>query len=589
MDPCGSKSIDLSCIDILLILILQFIETIPMNTISKIKQKVLSELPFLVLLIAGIIFASQALFQDGFYRTIDDVSTVRITHMYWALQQIEGPNSFPVRWAGQLAHGYGYPLFLFYAPLTYYIGAFSMLLVGFSHIAATKAIYVLPLIFGPILFYWASRYKFNAAASLISTWFFTFFTYRGYNVYIRGGVGESWAIAFIPLIFIGVFMLERDLRSRLAKSIIALGIGLTIISHNLVGMQVLFLILLYGLFFHKKNFSYWISLLLGLGLAAFYLLPMIAYINEVQVMSTQPNKGKILIYLLPILDMLKITFPYDVESKFSAIYTFLIVSGIITSLYAYIKLKVTQRLFLKSVFWGSFSLLLIILLSSEFEFLWKLTLPVTKILQFPWRVLALLSFTIPIAIGYFLLVLNRRIIYILVTVLCVLLTIHTYDTFRPREYSFYYEYIAEESGPCATTTWEDEFLPLSVSECATSSAPSFISVSNSTDVETDLEKPNRLSALVNSSINNQKLRVNKYYFPGWGVRINSDVVSDIDIVEKQGTFEFSVPEGSHRIDIYYSKTSIMWLADIVSIISITIIAIWIIFDVKNHYPNNSKD
>jgi hypothetical protein len=77
------------------------------------------EFPSFIILLFLIFLSSKALFHHGFFRTIDDVTTVRIIHMAKELQRNEIIDNFPVRIASDLSNNYGYPIYLFYAPLTY--------------------------------------------------------------------------------------------------------------------------------------------------------------------------------------------------------------------------------------------------------------------------------------------------------------------------------------------------------------------------------------------------------------------------------------------------------------------------------------
>lgn len=60
--------------------------------------------------------SSKAAFHSGFFRTIDDVTTVRIMYPVKELTRFSFFN-FPVRLSAELSHGYGYPLYLFYFSL----------------------------------------------------------------------------------------------------------------------------------------------------------------------------------------------------------------------------------------------------------------------------------------------------------------------------------------------------------------------------------------------------------------------------------------------------------------------------------------
>ncbi|MCJ7792887.1 MAG: hypothetical protein MUP45_02835, partial [Candidatus Marinimicrobia bacterium] len=77
------------------------------------------------------------LFHPGFFPMHDDTQVVRVQQMAQALRD----NQLPVRWVGDLGYGYGYPIFNFYAPLAYYVGA-GFNLIGFGALQATKLMFL---------------------------------------------------------------------------------------------------------------------------------------------------------------------------------------------------------------------------------------------------------------------------------------------------------------------------------------------------------------------------------------------------------------------------------------------------------------
>ena len=58
---------------------------------------------------------------------------------------VRGGELYP-RWAPNFYHGYGYPIFNYYAPLTYYVGLLFELLPGVGAVGGVKAVFVLGLL-----------------------------------------------------------------------------------------------------------------------------------------------------------------------------------------------------------------------------------------------------------------------------------------------------------------------------------------------------------------------------------------------------------------------------------------------------------
>lgn len=79
-----------------------------------------------------------------------------------------------------------------------------------------------------------------------------------------------------------------------------------------------------------------------------------------------------------------------------------------------------------------------------------------------------------------------------------------------------------------------------------------------------------IKAIVDSDESAQ-LIVNKFYFPGWHVFVNGkDKPLDYNF-SIDGIFKTEVTEGKHNIDVIYTKTKVMWLADLISISSFGIL------------------
>ncbi len=101
---------------------------------------------WLVLLVVVFCYwAIKPFLSQGFFPMHDDTQVARIGQMFTALSQ----GQFPVRWVGDLGYGLGYPIFNFYAPLAYYVGAFLALFTS-SFLLATKLAFALSLIVGAI-------------------------------------------------------------------------------------------------------------------------------------------------------------------------------------------------------------------------------------------------------------------------------------------------------------------------------------------------------------------------------------------------------------------------------------------------------
>jgi len=540
--------------------------------LSKLKTTAIQELLVILILIFFSLLSGKAVLHKGFFRTVDDLTTVRVDYLYRELKEGNWLNNFPVRISDKLAFDHGYPLYLFYSPFVYYIGALFMFL-GKSHIVATKYLYFLPFIFGPLFFYLAARQKMVRIVSLVATIVFTFFPYRGFDLYYRGDAPEFWAINFIPLVFLGVFLLEKN--KKFGGLILAFGLFLTIFTHHLTGALLIGFLLIYGLFFLRSNRLFWQGILLAFGLSFFYILPMVFYLQLVKLTYYKKNTLEIIENLIPLKELFKINLKPDLYTKFI---NFDIGIIILTLLLLYVFLiQSKEKKYV--LFWGGANLFFYFLLFEPSAFVWKLFLPYAGILQFPWRLLILINFCLALYFGLFINYLKPNLLKFIFSIFFLIYALNSLSAFKPESYSYFYEYKPE--GPCATVSHENEFLPVWVKKCL---GPTELLSFDKKNISVNIKQKSSLS--IKGKIfakNKDQIIINKYYFPGWQVFIDGKKQQVDYQFSPYGVFRVFIEKGEHRFDIFYSKTAIMWIADLISFLSlITAVFLFAPWSVKEY-------
>lgn len=530
---------------------------------------------FSLLVLSFFVFlSSKALFHSGFFKTIDDITTLRIVYLLKELKLGNWWQNFPVRWSSFLSHGHGYPLYLFYAPLTYYAGAILMMVLNLSHIVATKAVYVFPLLVGPYLFYWSARKKTSALPALAGSILYALFPFRGYDTYIRGGVGEAWAMAFLPGIFAGLFLIEKN--NRFGVLITSLFLTLTVLSHNLSALLIFGLVLIYGWFYLKDKKDFWLSLGLGLGISAFFWLPSLIYLNIVKVSHSKQNTHSLLRFLAPLKQVFEVSFKYQKEKRYSGFFSY----GLILAWVRYFWLKHKNRLSkLKrgEVFWTAASTLSLFLITDYALIFWLVSYPVSRMIQFPWRVLILLSFCLPLTFSLIVSGAKQIWLRVLLLVAATILSLSFLPTFSPKNYTKYYEYHIEDTGRCATT-WGEEYLPVWVKECRFWPTVPSLEIKGDDKAHLDVNQDQGIN--IKAKLENQKpawLIVDKHYFPGWQIVVDGHK-REVDYqFWKEGFFRTKVQPGKHEIEVSLQKTFVMWLADL---LSLTTVFVWVVASIK---------
>ena len=104
-------------------------------------KQLISALVIFVIILAS----SWALLHPGIFKIHDFVHGARIAEMARGLND----GQFPVIWSQNFGYGYGMPLFVFYAPLPYFIGA-GFYMFGLPLVVSVKLLFLLCTIFTAI-------------------------------------------------------------------------------------------------------------------------------------------------------------------------------------------------------------------------------------------------------------------------------------------------------------------------------------------------------------------------------------------------------------------------------------------------------
>ncbi len=200
---------------------------------------------------------------------------------------IRGGELYP-RWAPNFYHGYGYPIFNYYAPLTYYLGFLVEIMPWFDAVAGVKAVFILGMLLAGLGMYGFVRDNWGRAAGYVAAAAYLYAPYIQYiDPHARGVLAESFSFGAFAMALWAVDRLRRrPTRWRWAAAVLAT--AAVILSHNL--MALLFFALLAGwaawmLLFpegpgeahlDRRRFLPLAALFTGLALAAFFWLPVIA-------------------------------------------------------------------------------------------------------------------------------------------------------------------------------------------------------------------------------------------------------------------------------------------------------------------------
>ena len=505
----------------------------------------------------------------------DDTQPSRVQQMAKALSH----GQFPVRWVPDLGYGYGYPLFNFYAPLPYYVGALFNLL-GFEIITATKLMFLVGILLSAFtMFLLVSRFAGNYAG-LTGSMLYLYAPYHAANIYVRGAVGEYYAYAFLPLVLLGVF--KRNIL------IGSLGLAAVLLSHNILGMitvyffMAIFLVLLVYKLIKRQNLSfiYYLlsTILLGIGLSAFFALPAILEKQYTRIEELTRDGSNFVNHFVYIDQLWQSDWGYagsapgrsdGMSFKIGKVHLILGLISFVYAVYLHKKRKIIFSSFyyyLVMFLLFIFSVFMTLGISEPF---WKL-IPGFSYIQYPWRFINIILLSIVfIQSAIFLKIRSdsAKVIAILIVTATILLNIKYFqpqallpvksdDYISPNNLNYKVSKISDEYLP-------KEFeIPVNENDIPIQVIPEIKEMKKIVLREQILEKTYLLKVPRSTNI-----ILNLTYFPGWEVYLDGRKVEIYNVAGKIG-FHMRNSDNPYVISVRFTDTPARKIANTISILTI---------------------
>lgn len=243
--------------------------------------ELMKKLVVIILLAFVIGFSSWSLTHPQFFRAHDYIHAARVIEMYRALED----GQFLVRWSENFGYGYGMPLFEFYAPLPYYVGA-ALHWLRLEVLTVVKLLFLFSAIFTTWGAYKLGRRFFGRSGAVLTAAAITLAPYRAVNLFVRGALSEAWGIMAMPWVLLGILQVVKQEKN--GWKTLTISLVVLMLSHNIMTMLFVPLCLLFAVLFlgyrkwivHKNKNSELRTLLrvsgcllLATGLSSFYLFP----------------------------------------------------------------------------------------------------------------------------------------------------------------------------------------------------------------------------------------------------------------------------------------------------------------------------
>ena len=512
------------------------------------------------------------------------------------MKQCLGHGQWVVRWVPQLYDGYGYPVFNFYPPLFYFLGALIANL-GANIVMATNLSLFIAIFLSSCTMYLFARELWGKEGGFISAIAYLFAPYHIVDLYLRGAAAETMSFVFLPLILWSFYKLKQTPLKRY-KALSALSSGCLLLTHNGISMIFfplipIYILLLYWPYSYSRLTSllqsFW-ALALGVGLAAFFWLPALVEKKFVHTeLLTQGNEDfhKNFAYFKDLFSPLwGNTMPYFGES-----HTYCQI-GLVHCLVALIVLMGFNKIIRQNPSLKKQILFFVIVLIGAIFF----TLPYSiliwehihtlQYLQFPWRFLTIAVLAISVIAGGIVLLIQQKHQLKLAFIVVLAVFLANFFYCHPRD-SFICELHLAKSNPdlyLSQLCLQDggEYIPIWANK-GVKGLPGGMPLKK---LQAFLKKDQIIDSKEISPLH-YKFRVqaqgyqsflcfNSFYFPGWVVKVDN---KEINIIKDNGFgyIVFQCPTGVHDVDIYFGTTQVRQIAQGISIVSLALLALVLLF------------
>ena len=318
---------------------------------------------------------------------------------------------FP-RWATDLGFGFGYPVFNYYSPLAYYLGAL-LHAAGLSYAHALLGAYVAALALAVTGAYALAAHRWGQAAGLVAAAAYGLAPYFYFNALARGALPETLGLGLLPWVLWAYARLARQLRP--AWFMLAALLNATLVlTHTLSAVLAAGLIVVVVSAAQSANYRLLLAdYTLSLGLAAFFLLPAVLELGAVQAgQLTQPGDLDFHNNFLELGELLAWPQPYDARLVFNAVPASLSLAAVAVALLSWAAgawpkarsaahpAQLGRHGPRTSEGWALASALLVLVLLTLPVSVWVWErVPLLALVQFPWRLVGPASLLLALLAG----------------------------------------------------------------------------------------------------------------------------------------------------------------------------------------------
>ncbi len=502
--------------------------------------------------------------------------------------------------APHLALDYGYATFTYYPPLGVYLGEILHLL-GPGYIAALKATFVLSVLASALGAYLLGRDLFGWRAGLAASIIYVYVPYHLIDIYLRGDLAESLALAVLPFVF---WSLPRAARHPRGGTVAVAGafLGALVLAHNITTLVTAPILLVYLLVtsFRALNRSAVAAVvfagLLGFALSATYWLPVLTQLGQVDTTALTTGQFDYHNEFIPLPVLIQGHWAYNYQLLRDAgdwfnVGRVQILLAVVSAFWVIIARPARSGVL---IFAAATIAFLLWMQQPGSVFVWD-HLPFTRFIQFPSRLSVYIGLMSSLLISAFVAQAGpgslasgqgprgRRAVYVVgagleVAAVGAFLAASLW-LFHPRnatlqgfEVNLPTVWRRENGSGLIAGNTQGDYLPSAVHG-------TFFQNASLLSPREHASTPVRVTAVWSSPLNFRaatdasapaSVLFDRLYYPGWEVAIDGHSVS-LEVDGTRGTIRVAVPAGHHELQLVDAGTTFERLGEAVSLVAILVV------------------
>lgn len=486
------------------------------------------------------------------------------------------------RWAPDLGSGYGQPLFIFHPPFFYWVAELWHLL-GWDYVTAVNLACALLVVAAAVAMFLLARLYFGDFGGWLGAAAYLYVPYFAVDLYVRSSLEEFAVFALVPLAMYGFGAFARG-GNRNFWVLGAVAYSLVFFSH--FPAALLFSPVLAGFLavtaWREKSWRLLVDqaagLAFGLGLGACMWLPALAEKPYVALTRALHGNGEFATHFVYPHQLLYSPwgYGYSVQGPNDGMSFALgwshVLLAIVASVWIARRPKLADWRLMR--FLAIVASLLCFLMFEDAAWLWK-HLPLLPYVELPWRLLgpvALCTAMLVAALGPAIASLRRHraMAFAAAIALLIIPNLTHLHPGRTAEIDPAFWTPNQLAATGFETTTMGEITPRWMEQVPPFITEPAVVAAGDAQLRDDRREPFRYSAQI-AAKSATRIRVSKAWFPGWTLRIDGRP-AEAGPSPVTGQVEFSVPAGTHTVELNFGRSPARGLGESISLLSVAAMA-----------------